>query len=52
MKTRHVKMEIVRTDGRVERLEFFTTKPLAEAVEAVARNVETRGLGQVRMKNE
>ena len=48
MKTRQVKMEIVRPDGRVERLEFFTTKPQVEAVEAVARNVESRGLGLVR----
>lgn len=48
MKTRLIKTECVRPSGEVQRLEWYTAKPREKAISAVARKIESSGLGLVR----
>ena len=43
-----ISIECLRPSGAMERLEWYSSKPREQAIEAVARQIELRGLGLVR----
>ena len=48
MKSRLVKFKVVRNNGNVERLEFYSNKPYEVLTAHLIQAIEDRGLGVVR----